>query len=493
MQKRNPILALFSGIVLALAMPLPGWWPLAWVGLVPLFITMNGSSPRWAAIYGFAAGAAYFGTVLFWFSIFGYLPWIAYALLAAPLYFALFAVVSSYLLPNRIGWLGYMLVPAAWTSVQWLRVFGPLGFTWGSLAHLQANVPAVIQLASITGPWGIDFLVCAFNLALAGIFMSKTTKQKLSPIAVAAVLAAVVIGWGYEQMRQPIAGSDVNVAVIQGNLPQGMDVDDAFVKLAQNRYSLMTAQAALDKVELVLWPETTLPVDMNPDWDNYLGGLAKGCRVGCILGAYDKGPSPSDPRDYNSAFSYSPAGEKLGVYHKVHLVPYGEYVPLRKQMPWLQNYGIRDVDVLPGKSHNLLPTQKGPVGVSICFESLFPAVSRIETRQGAEALVVITNDSWFKNSQAAEQHLMMARLRAVENQRYLIRAAATGISAIIDPYGRKIGELGIFKMGIVKGHIKMLRSITMYTRIGDSFAYACAIVSLAGIILSRRRIKSWVD
>lgn len=490
MQKRNLILAIFSGIVLALAMPKPGWWPLAWVGLVPLFISMDGANLRRAALYGFLAGATYFGIVLYWFTIFGYLPWIAWALIVAPLCFALFAAVSVKLMPGRTGWWGYVLVPAAWTAVQWLRVFGPLGFTWGSLAHLQANVPAVIQLASIIGPWGIDFLVCAFNFALAGIFVSKTIKQKCIPIAVVAILALVIVGWGYERTRFLIVEGDVNVAVVQGNLPQGMDVDEAFIKLARSRYSIMTVQAALDKADLVVWPETTMPVDVDREWDSYFCALARSCRIGCIVGAYDAGANPADPRDYNSAFSYGADGNRLGVYHKVHLVPYGEYVPFRKQMPWLKNYGIREVDILPGNSHDLLPTKMGPVGVNICFESLFPAVSRIEAKNGAVALVVITNDSWFERSQAAEQHSMMASLRAVENRRFVVRAAATGVSSIIDPYGRTVNELGIFKMGIVKGRVKGIRSLTPYTIIGDSFAYACALLTLAGLMVFRPRVKS---
>ncbi len=156
-------------------------------------------------------------------------------------------------------------------------------------------------------------------------------------------------------------------------------------------------------------------------------------------------------------------------------------------MPWLERYGIRDVDVLPGESHNLIASEIGRIGVSICFESLFPAVSAQETRNGAKALVIITNDAWFKRTQAARHHMMMARLRAVENRRYVVRAAATGISAIIDPSGRVVGELPIYRRGILTGRIASLDGLTPYARFGDWFVAACGAIALASLAFGRAR------
>jgi len=177
----------------------------------------------------------------------------------------------------------------------------------------------------------------------------------------------------------------------------------------------------------------------------------------------------------------------------VRLVPFGEFVPLREQLPFLKDYGVRPEDVAPSKKHVLVNTNVGKAGVSICFESLFPQISRQETRNGAQMLFVITNDGWFARTQCARQHLMMAKLRAVENRRYVLRAAATGISAVIDPYGRTVAELEIHKRGVVKANVAPMNGLTIYTRFGDWFVYACAVTALAGLLLPKGKKQQTED
>ncbi len=224
----------------------------------------------------------------------------------------------------------------------------------------------------------------------------------------------------------------------------------------------MSREAARKCPDLIVWPETTLPVNITTEgWGALISRLAAQTRANYVVGGYDSSPAPSVIESYNSAHFYDRAGRKLGVYHKVRLVPYGEFVPMRGRLPFLNRYGIRDVDVLPGRSHNLVTTDIGELGTSICFESLFPQISRLETADGASLLLVITDDGWFGRTQAARGHLMMSKLRAIENGRFLVRGAATGISTIIDPYGRSLGELGIFRRGIVTGRVRPLRDLTL--------------------------------
>lgn len=452
-----------------------------------MFVAMRGSRARSAALYGYLFGAAYFGVILFWLTIFGYLPWTLAALIVSPLFTVLFAVVASRLMPGRAGGWGYALVPAAWTAMQWLRSLGPAGFTWGSLAHTQANIPSVIQIGALTGPWGIDFLICAFSVAVASVFLSAG-KRRFAPLAVVGSIAVIAVVGGAVVTR--LAGDlrgTVKAAVIQGNLPQNLRITPGHVANAYYRYAGLTARASDQGADFVVWPETTVPATVDGAWDKMLSSVAQGCGVGCIIGGWDASINPSESREYNSAFFYDKTGRRLGVYHKVQLVPYGEYVPLRKQMPWLQRYGIRGVDVLPGNLYNVVQTDFGKVGVSICFESLFPSISRAEARGGADLLVVMTNDSWFLKTQAARGHLMMSKLRAVENRRYVVRAAATGISTIIDPYGRSLGEAGLYETGIVTANISPMRTITPYTRLGDVFAYACVAAAAIGFAMSGDR------
>lgn len=479
MSKRSIILSILAGLILAAAMPKPGIWAAAWFGLVPLLLALRGSRPRDAAVYGLITGCAYYGIILFWLTIFGYLPW-ALVVLKETFWLMLFAVIASWLMPERIGWWGYLAVPAAWTAIQWARLLGPLGFTWGSLAHTQADNLPIIQMASTTGPWGIDFLICLFSLALMGTFLAAHERRRFRPAGVIAlVIGAVWIG-GFAALDSGDSGyRGTKIAIIQGNTPHEINAPPDYSVDSFRTYERLSRRAAEGKPDFIIWPETTIPEDIAPDtWGALISRLARETGTGYIVGGYD---ASGQSESYNAAHFYDRTGRKLGVYHKVHLVPYGEYVPLRERMPWLKRYGIRDVDVRPGKSHNLVETDIGKLGTIICFESLFPAVARQEVSRGAEALVIITNDAWFLQTQAARHHMMMAKLRAVENRRWVVRAAATGISAVIDPYGRPQGELPVFTQGILTGSIARLQSLTPYARFGDWFVFACLAI-LAGCL-----------
>ncbi len=485
MRKSNLFLAILSGLLLAASMPRPGLWPLAWVGLAPMLAAIRGLRTRDAVAIGAVTGFVYFAVILFWVSLFGYLPWVAIAVIEA-IIFGVFAAAASRLMPEKIGRWSYIAVPAAWTAVQWLRSLGLFGFTWGSFAHIEANNTYILQLASIGGPWLIEFVVCLVNLLLA---QAITKKRAGAAVAAGIVLvSAHAIGYAILQTSSELQ-PDTKVAIIQGNVPQDVVPDISYLADTYIKYSRMSRKVAEDGAKLIVWPETTLPTTIrDSNWGGILSDLAKETKTTYVIGGYSPSPDFSNPLTYNSAIFWNSNGIRIGEYHKVHLVPYGEFVPLRDYMPFLARYGIRDQDVLAGKTHNTVKTDIGVVGTNICFESLFPQISRIETAKGAEVLLVITNDAWFERSQAARGHLMMSQLRAVENRRYIVRGAATGISAIIDPRGKIVTELGIFKKGIVSGRIEKIKKLSIYTRIGDSFAYTCAILALA--FLAKRRKKN---
>jgi apolipoprotein N-acyltransferase len=479
-------LAAFSGLLLALSMPKPGWWPLAWVGLAPLLIALHRSRTHEALLYGLVTGAVYYGVILYWLILFGSLPWLLVVLLETACLTA-FAVLAWWVKPSKIGLGGFLAVPAAWTLVQWIRTLGPYAFDWGSFAHTQANAVPIIQLSTLTGPWGIEFLVCLTNLLVAGALLNARTLSRaaLAVTGVSLPVIAWLVGSSVIPARLP-ADPGIKVAIIQGNLDQGMRATRAGLAKTFGAYAKMSTRAAAGYPDLVVWPESVLTTDVTDDGYGYVISLLArltGCNY--IVGGYEPAENPSVEESYNAAHFYDRKGRKLGTYRKVRLVPYGEFVPLRKQLPWLKRYGIRPVDVLPGKSHKLIKTELGRIGTSICFESLFPQVSRVETRRGAAILTVITNDSWFGRTQAARQHMMMSKLRAAENRRYVVRAASTGVSAIIDPYGRTVRELGAHRQGTVTGRIAPGRGLTPYARFGDWFAYVCAGMVLLGLWRSR--------
>lgn len=483
-----------SGLILALALPRPGTWLAAWIGLVPLMLALQrkkdlSQSDRGAdrtflraGLCGLITGLVYYGIILDWITLFGYLPWISLIVYQA-LYLAAFAALYVRLQPSRIGWMGYAAVPGAWVVLQFIRTLGAYGFIWGSFAHTQADNLLVAQIASVTGPWGIDFLVCFVNVALAVSLLGPA--RKIVPLAVAGVLTLAVCVFGLVSLNaKPMAGQTKTVAIVQGALSNGFDTDSMYTRRALSTYTTLTLQAAGGHPDVILWPETTLPINLStPFWDDVLGSLSTACRAELLVGGYDTDPTTG--RGYNALFCFN-ARVRKGTYRKVRLVPFGEFVPLRDRLPFLKHYGVRPDDVLAAKEHVLLDSRLGKLGVSICFESLFPQIARTETLSGARVLCVVTNDSWFKRTQANREHLMMAKLRAIENRRFVLRAAETGISAVIDPFGRIRSQLGLFRQGIITDKVQPSSRLTVYSRWGDWFAYASIAIMMLGVILSAR-------
>lgn len=453
----------------------------AWVGLVPLFIALRGVRIPQAAFYGLITGVVYYGIILHWMTLFGYLPWILLVIYQAA-FFAVFAMLCIWLQPDKIKRWGFIAVPAAWVTLQYIHTLGPYGFIWGNFAHTQAENLPIAQIAAITGPWGIDFIVCLAGLALATAITSKG--RQLAPLIVAASLTLSIWIYGVTCLHTPPMTSEGQpVAIIQGNMKNDFNPPPDYTEQAFQTYSRLSIEAAKDQPKLILWPETVLPVDLiKPGWDNLLEPLAKIIGTDLLVGGYD--PSNSIPiGSYNALHLYSAKGTKTGVYHKVHLVPFGEFVPLRDYLPWLSNYGVRPDDVLPGRDFTLLESQAGKIGVNICFESTFSSIARCETYAGAELLCIVTNDAWLQRTPAVREHMMMSKLRAIENRRYVLRAAETGISAVIDPFGRTRKQLGIYRQGIIQDNVYPRRDLTLYTRFGDWFALICVFITFSCLLV----------
>lgn len=486
---RHVFLAAASGLVLSFALPEPGTWLAAWVGLVPLFIALRSSTPSRAALCGVVAGAVYYGIILYWITLFGFLPWILLVLYQA-LYFAVFAMLCVRLAPERAGWRGFLAIPALWVVLQYLKTLGPYAFIWGSFAHTQADNVPFAQISSVTGPWGIDFALCFLNLALANALQPRVSRRYV-PLIIAAGLTLLICIFGVTSIPKTEPTQSSRVAILQGNMKNDFDPVPNYEKIAYALYSRMTAEAAKKGVDLVIWPETTLAVDIaSPEWANLLSDTARKAGVELLIGGYDASKDPMITGSYNSVFLFDKSGRIAGVYHKVQLVPFGEFVPLRDRLPMLRDYGVRPDDVLAAKTHSLVDTSIGKVGVSICFESLFPEIARGETLSGANLLCVVTNDAWFERTQAAREHLLMAKLRAIENRRYVLRAAGTGISAVIDPYGRTSQELGLFRQGTIISGVQPSSALTFYTRFGQWFAYLCIAILVVCLPLPLRALRA---
>lgn len=486
------LISFISGLVLTLAFPRANAWPLAWVALAPLFYLSVRKGWGMALLCGFTFGLGFFGGLLYWIGVFGILPWVLLAILQA-LYTAAFAL-SARLTAGRLGGWGRLIVlPSLWTVFEWIRTLGLLGFTWGDVGYSQAQALPVVQIASVTGVWGVSFVVAAVNAALADAFGTWTKNRSLrgsyARIAAAVALALLVIGYGFASMHTPVHGKPIRAAVVQGNINQDTDEDLEYYDRCLDAYSRMTREAGAKGAELIVWPETAVPgfPGSEPYLQGWLSVLSDRAGADLIVGGRDQDRRGSV---YNSAFLV--VGEKgvVGRYAKVRLVPFGEFVPARGYLPLLDNYRVTPLDLTPGRGFNLLEGGPCRVGVAICFESIFPYISRTLTASGAELLCVITNDTWFGRTAAAEQHAQMSVLRAVENRRYVLRGAATGVSCIIDPRGRVLDHLPIFREGTVSAEVSSIRGRTFYTGHGEWFVYALLVIvgaASVSVVRGRRR------
>lgn len=475
---------------------------MAWFALAPLIIPLFDIHYGWpefrrgrAFLLGFVAGAGYFGGTVYWtgnvVSQFGGLAWpvgiVVAALLVAylSLFPALFTLCLGWL-AAKYGRRAILLAPAIWVTTELGRTYFWSGFPWLLLGYSQTTVLPIAQFASVVGVFGLSALVALVSTAIAYVVVSRCAES----IITAAVSGALIIGisvWGSQRLEaRPLSdgGRAVRVAVIQGNIPQEQKWDAAHASGILNTYLSLTRDAAAKGAKLVIWPESSTPF---PFLDDLAGGdriraLVRETRIELLLGS-----DMVDHRTksyYNAAFLVRDNGDVAAIYQKMHLVPFGEFVPLQELLffvgPLVQQVG----GFTPGGEMVLLPTRDGPISTAICYEIVFPRLVGESITRGSELLTTITNDAWYGRSSAPYQHFLQASMRAIEQGRFLARAANTGISGFVDPYGRVVEQSAIFERGVLVADLQMLQARTIYGRIGDLVAYVCAALTLAALVFS---------
>jgi apolipoprotein N-acyltransferase len=305
----------------------------------------------------------------------------------------------------------------------------------------------------------------------------------------------IVVAWGGRRVdaaEWTRAGEPIRVGLVQGNVDQGQKWDPARATFIFSNYLEMTRQAVNRGAQLVLWPESSTPFYFEEARDradaDRLRALARQLHVPILIGS-DQIEKSLPPKYFNSAFLVREDGSTGGVYRKMHLVPFGEYVPFQRMLFFAAPLVEAVSDFSEGDQPALLPVGGHPISTSICYEIVYPNLVRQFVVGGSELLTTITNDAWFGKTSAPYQHFAQASMRAIENGRYLVRSANTGISGIVDPYGRVLERTPIYQPAVVVGEARFLRTTTVHTRIGDVFAYASVVVTVALVVLSRRRIQ----
>jgi apolipoprotein N-acyltransferase len=359
------------------------------------------------------------------------------------------------------------------------------------LGYSQASVLPIAQLASVLGVFGLSGLVAAVSASITGVAARPGARpaDRYVPLAVCILLVTGVASWGSWRIAGADwarAGQSVKVALLQGNVAQNEKWDEDKAASIFANYLRLTRDAIAKGAELIIWPESATPYRFreNDPASEEIRKIARQARVSVLVGS-DELEAGDPVRYYNSAFLIRPDGTTGGVYRKMHLVPFGEYVPL-KQLFFFAGPLVEAVsDFSPGDQAALLPVDGHKINVSICYEIVYPNLVRDFVLEGSELLTTITNDAWFGDTSAPHQHFAQASMRAIEQGRYLVRAANTGISGIVDPNGRVLAKSGLFQPALLVGEARYLRGSTFYSRIGDLFAYLSAGVTLALLLQSR--------
>jgi len=485
-----------------LSFPRYGHAAAAWIALAPLLLALvrqPGIRTRRAFLLGLVAGAVYFGGTVYWtpavMQTFGGLNWplalVVGGLLVAylALFPAVFAVVVA-LLVRTLGARALLLAPTVWVATELARRYVLGGFPWVLLGASQASVIPIVQSASVAGVYGLSALVVLGSAAAVMAAVGRGRDRVVVP-ACTLVLIGGLAAWGHWRVQEGSLlrnGDPVRIALAQGNIRQEEKWSQASAAHILDTYLRLTMQAANEGATLVVWPESATPFLFEHD----AGGRAAITEVVRSRGIHllfgsDQFEPGTPPRYFNSAFLLNPAGAIAGVYKKTHLVPFGEYVPLKRLLFFAAPLVEAVSDFSPGEQAVVMSMGSHTLSTAICYEVVYPDLIADFVQRGSQLLTTITNDAWYGYSSAPYQHFEQAALRAVEQGRYLIRAANTGISGIVDPYGRVVTASPIFERTVVTGDVRFLKGRTIYGRTGDAFALACVLLTLLAVAATWRR------
>jgi apolipoprotein N-acyltransferase len=505
--KKNIIGAVFSGLLLTGSFPKIGFDWLAWFALIPLLYVLKDLSPKAGFKTGFFAGLAHYLSLLYWLvpvmRTYGYLPWylsitilfLFSAVLA--LFLALFAMVLT-----RLGekpWRSLIMLSPAWVALEYIRTFLFSGFPWELLGYSQFERLHLIQISDIFGVYGVSFFITLSNTAIlfSLLYFAKRRWQgyqisgRLAAVALMVFVMSIALTaaygfWRLNSVDRLIAASPkAQITVVQGNIEQVAKWDPAFQVATIKKYNRLSLTAAADKPDLVIWPESATPFyflyEARPT-ETVMEGIRR-VNSDFLFGSPAFVRKDNIVKYYVSAYLVSPREETISRYDKAHLVPYGEYVPLKKWMPFLGKIVAHVGDFVPGEKGKTIAWKKGRIGIQICYEIIFPDLSRAMTKNNATLLINITNDAWFGKTSGPYQHFSMTVFRAVENRRALARSANTGISGFIDPAGRILASTPLEKDAVITRPLPLLGNKSVYTRFGDVFAQICLAVTILFIIL----------
>jgi len=497
----NILLTISSAILLTLAFPKYDMWILAWVGLIPLFFVVSRNIRKRVFLWCWFSGSLFYFLTVNWITHtmtqYGGMPlWLSFmVLLLLSVYLGLYTGLFGYLIKlisDKTSIPLPVAAPLLWVSLEFLKAHLISGFPWASLGYSQYKFLHIIQISDITGVYGVSFLIVAVNAALFGLLLLRkesVLRNHIRIISISSVVFLFVLSlcYGYYRLSRDYNSTDrgVKIAVAQGNIPQNLKWDSSFKRRTVDIYKRLTNEAAGHNPDLVIWPETAAPFFFQEDsqYRDEILDIASAGHTYLLFGnpAYEITDN-NVQNMLNSAYLISPDRETLARYDKIHLVPFGEYVPLSKILFFIEKITAGTGDFTPGRDYVVMELPQGKFGVVICYEVIFPGLVRKFVRDGAEFMATITNDAWFGKTSAPYQHFTMAVFRSVENRIYFARSANTGISGFISPKGEILQASPIFEESLLIRNIFPSDTKTFYTKHGDMFAYGAILITCIMLI-----------
>jgi apolipoprotein N-acyltransferase len=501
------LLALASGFLLSLAFPNYNLPFFVWVALAPLVVASAGATTGDAMLCGQCFNILFFPMTLPWIYIvmrqFGNLGKIDAAGVLGLMTVAGGVLVGGFcacvaFLSRRKLKRACLAAPFLWLAIEFIRENLPfIGFPWNLSGYPAGASLAVLQIASVTGIYGLSFLVVAVNAVLAWAILERTRRSVLTAVATMALLALVV--WQGPRLVPQQAARYI-AHLVQTNFPQSERYPPDWMQqhtAELDELERISIDAAHRNPGLVVWPEVPAPFSFaDPRFATRAERMAREVGEGLLIGVVEwRKPPQGNYEAFNSVVLLGPDGQRLYSYDKVHLVPFGEYVPLANLLIFAHHLTAEVSDFTSGASRTVGVLPTGKFGVFICYESIFANEVREFAEHGAELLINVSNDGWFGRSAAPPQHLMMARVRAVENRRWMLRDTNNGYTASIDPYGRYAAELVPDIRGQLDAPYDFRSDLTIYSRFGDWLAWLAVVISvvIVGIELARLRSQRRVS
>jgi len=505
MIKKDILFPAVAGAFLTLAYPPFKLGFLAYFGLVPIFYIVKNTSVKSALKRGFFWGIGLNTASLYWICYDTVKGGISAILFLSFLSSIIFIFINYGLKRFRSNFI--YIFPFVWTGWEFLRSIGPFGFPWLSVAYTQTYYTSLIQYVSITGVYGVSFWICIVNVIIYYIVTNVKIKKVITAFVILLIIFTVPLIYGNIELNKarPESGS-LKAALIQGNIPPKIKLMGSAVRDNFDTYIRLSRDAAKEKPDFLIWPEsaTYCYLRYNSLYLNLLREFSSELKISIFTGSLDVEYEKSNNKAkyYNSAFLIKPFSSDLEVYSKIHLVPFGEWVPYGDIFPFLYNLDIAMGDFTPGKeftmfniskklnkngeiSQNINETKKDiKFSAVICFESIFSNLVRNFCKNGAEFLIVITNDAWFGRTSAPYQHAQIAVFRAIENRIPIARCANTGVSMFIDKMGRVVKESKIFTESILIDEINLRSEETFYTRYGEIFSHFITAVGAILMLMS---------